>query len=120
VAELLICALLIWLALQVFGQGETLELEELLGLPQLGALAGLAALTGLIWWRSRAYHAAGAGHFPAIGMLGIGACGVLLVLFPTRMPDVVRGGTAMTAFWVVIGWVLLGLALVVALMTEPA
>jgi hypothetical protein len=119
-AELLICAVLIWMVVQVVGQGEPVELEELLGLPQLAALAGLILLAALAYWRSRGFHAAGAGHFPAIGMLGIGACGTLLILFPTRIPNVLRGGTLMTAFWGVFGWLLLGLALVVAWATKPA
>ena len=117
--DLVICALLIMLLLRVISEGEPIELDDLLAPPALLALAaflGLAVLTGL---RARAYHLAGGQHFPALGMLGLGACGVLLILFPSRMPDVVRGGTPMTAFWGLFGWLLLALAGGVVLALAP-
>src|SRR5882757_5682963 len=108
--DFIVCGLLVYVLIRIFGEGDSIELEDVLGIPQLAALGAFLAVAVLTGLRVRAYAGAGNGHFPALGMLGMGACGVLLVLFPERMPDTVRGGTLMTAFWGIVGWLLLALS----------
>lgn len=107
-ANLLIAAVLVLLLLRVLGEGESIELEDLAANSQLAALA---AFLGLLVF---ACVKGGAG---ALTMSGLASCGVLIALFPERMPDGVRGGasqsTYMTAFWAAIGWALIVLAYLV-------
>lgn len=49
-------------------------------------------------------------------MLGIGLAGLLLVLFPERTPDVLRGGTMMTVFWGNVGWLMILLSFTVVML----
>lgn len=114
-AELMICCVVVIILLQILSNGEGIELDDLLGVPQLAALAAFLLLALAV--AVRATHLPpGVGHYPAIGMLGIGLGGLLLVLFPERMPDVVRGGTMMTAFWGMFGWLLMLLSIGVVLL----
>lgn len=114
-AELLIGALLLMLLLRVLSEGESVELDDLLGIPQLAALAAVALLVGMIAVLGQGHHGAEGTHYPALGMMGLAAAGLLLVLFPERMPDTTRGGTLMTAFWSLFGWLMIGLAYLVVL-----
>ena len=108
-AELLIGAVLVVLLARVLA-GDTVELDDLLGIPELAALVALAALIGAIAVVAQRSPDGGGAHYPALGMMGIAAAGTLLVLFPERMPDTTRGGTPMTALWSIFGWLLIALA----------
>ncbi|GAC1625901.1 MAG: hypothetical protein NVS9B10_13370 [Nevskia sp.] len=101
-AELLFGAVLVLLLLRLLSQGEPIEFEDLLGIPQLIALALVALLLVLVFTRSATV--------PPRGMAGIATAGLIMVLFPERMPDTARGGTLMTAFWSLFGWLMIGLA----------
>jgi hypothetical protein len=109
-AELIICCVVVAITLQILSNGDGIELDDLLGGPQLAALLAFLLLSIVVAIRA-AHLPPGVNHYPAIGMLGIGLSGLLLVLFPERMPDVVRGGTMMTAFWGVFGWLLILLSI---------
>ena len=97
-------AVLVLLLLRMLSHGEAVELDDLLGLPQMVALTLVAILLLILWLT------AGPGRTPALGMLAIAAAGLMTILFPERMPDTTRGGTLMTAFWSVFGWLLIALA----------
>lgn len=111
-AELLIGVVLLLLLLRVLGNGEAVELEDVLGIPQVLATLLLAALMAILFLER---STAEAGRPPALAMLGIAASGLLMILFPERMPDTTRGGTLMTAFWSLFGWLMIGLACAVVL-----
>lgn len=111
-AELLICCCVVIILLQILTNGEDIELDDLLGVPQLVATAAFVLLGALVVVRIL-HLPPEVGHYPGIGMLGIGLAGLLLVLFPERMPDVIRGGTMMTAFWGNVGWMMILLSLTV-------
>jgi hypothetical protein len=103
VAGVLSAAILILLAVRVFGHGEPVELDDLLGIPQLLALVAVIGLFVMVVFRTPAGDA-------ALAMIGLAANGLMLVLFPERMPDTTRGGTLMTAFWGGFGGALIALA----------
>lgn len=107
-AELLVGVVLVGLLVRVLSEGEPVELDDLIGLPQFAALAAFLGIIAGILIRSR--QVAEGGHYSALAMLGLAATGVLLVLFPERMPDTRRGGTLMTTFWMICGWLLIAVA----------
>lgn len=107
-AELLVGTMLIVVLVRVLAEGDGVELDDLLGPAPLAATAALLVLVLVLALRSSPAEE-GALHRPLI-LLGSAACGWLLVLFPERMPDTVRGGTMMTAFWSYFGWALFALA----------
>jgi hypothetical protein len=109
-ADLLIGAVLVLLLMRVLSNGEPIELDDLLGIPQLIAIVLIAILVVILFFRTDA------GRVPTVGMLGIAVAGTMMVLFPERMPDTTRGGTLMTAFWSLFGWLMIGLAYAVVLL----
>ncbi len=113
--ELLICGCVVIILLQILTNGEDIELDDLLGVPQLVAVAAFVLLGSLVVVRI-IHLPPEVSHYPGIGMLGIGLSGLLLVLFPQRMPDVLRGGTLMTAFWGNVGWLMILLSLTVVML----
>jgi len=115
--ELIICGGVVVIVLQVLSNGDAIELDEVLGVPQLAAVGAFLLLVIIIIVRA-SHLPPGPGHYPATGMLGPGVSGLLLALFPERMPDVVRGGTMMTAFWAIFGWLLILLSIGVVLLLQ--
>jgi len=107
-AELLVGAMLIVVLVRVLAEGDGVELDDLLSPAPLAATAALAVLILVMALRTAPIEE-GALRRP-LTLLGSAACGWLLVLFPERMPDTVRGGTMMTAFWSYFGWALFALA----------
>lgn len=111
-ADALFGAVLLILLLRALSNGPPIELDDLVGLPQLIALSLVAILLVVIF---AGRGAAGAAQAVAtMALLAVG--GLILILFPERMPDTTRGGTLMTAFWSVFGWLMLAVAWTVVLL----
>jgi hypothetical protein len=111
VAELFVGAVLVTLLVRVLGEGDSIELDDVLGVPQLAATLALLGLGAYIGISALRQHGAEE-HQPvaALALFGVAASGWLLILFPERMPDTLRGGMLMTAFWFYFGWLLLAIA----------
>lgn len=109
--EAMLGAVLLMLVVRALSNGPAIEFEDLVGWPQLIAFVLVALLL--------LYVLAGPADSPArhglSGMLLLAVGGLILILFPERMPDTARGGTLLTAFWSLFGWLALAVAwLVVA------